>query len=426
MTNINFGSVNPSEYNEIFLPEIIESQAQSEGKEVHKLILTPDQFTKQAMYEAFNISSWVNDGFTYNDHVSLYVPNKELICSHMVTISHVMRFNSEFNRVVPGTTQIYSAQNPNHDKGKYTEYDKEHPLGKDGKKIEITGRGLVAGLNETGGLDYDNVLLSKFFSHEENDNAVREALEDVFSNTLEGEHHVYESDYLQLAAVYKQTGSINHVNKQQRKRLITVTKRTETAVNSIFSFNWEEYGITDREDVNIARIHNVNRNRFTQYLGGLAQASGVQVGQYAQFVIMGFPYSANTVTPKLEDKYKDKAAFVRFHHNKKASLPAGVVILCKPVKYVQVGSSGAVGNNNSKSRLLKALGKRAASSEVAAPTPKLPVQAIEPAFKPFVLPTEYATVTTEVASTTVKVFDINALQSISLDEMVSNEPTIDD
>lgn len=426
MTNINFGSVNPSEYNEIFVPEIIESQGQAEGKEIHKLVIEPSSFTKESMYNTFNISQWVRDGFTYNDHVSLYLPNKELICSHMVTISHVMRFNTEFNRVLPGTTQIYSAQNPNHDKGKYTEYDKEHPLGKDDKKIQITGRGLVSGLTEDGGVDYDNLLLSKFFSHEEEDNSLRDALEDIFSNTLEGEAFVYSGAHVQLAAVYKQTGSIKHIDKQQRKALIAITKRSEIAVNSIFSFNWEEYGITNREDLRIGNIHNTNRNRFTQYLGGLAQASGVQQGQYAQFVIMGFPYSANTVTPKLEDNYKDKAAFVRFHHNKETSLPAGIVVLCKPVKYVQLGSSGAVGSTNSKNRLLKALGNRVTKApEVVAP--KLPLEAIETIeapTKPFVLPVEY--VTPEIEATPLKQFSLNALQAISLDEFGSSEPTIDD
>lgn len=425
MSNINFDSANFSEFNEVFVPQTIESEGISEGKEVHKLIVTPEQFTKETMYQTFNIPEWIKDGFTYNDQVSLYVPTKELSCSHMVTVSHIMRFNSEFNRVVPGTSQMYYAQNINHDKGKYTEYDKQFPMGNPDKKTEMVGRGLVAGFDKDGLLDYDNVLLSKYFSYAEEDNTLRDALDDVFSNTLEGVGHAYSKKHLDIAAGYKATGTLTHVSKVDRKEIIKATKRGEIAVNSVFSFNWEEYGIESREDVRIANIHNANRNKFTQYLGGLAKASGVQVGQYAQFTVMGFAYSANTLTPKLEDKYESKATFVRYHHNVATGLPMGIVVLCKPVKYVQLGSSGSVGTANSKSRLLKGLGKRPVTTTPVITTGRLPMVNTQ---LPFVLPEAYVTPeVTEAPKMSLSNFgSLTSLTPISAEEFGSNEVTLED
>ena len=400
MTSNNEMELNDIFANDIFVPEVIQAQ-EDEGKEIGRILIRPDSFCKEAMYSSFNINQWIEAGFNYTPY-SLFAPNKDMVCSHLVTINHVLRFNTDYNKVVSGTTELYHAQNANHDRSSNAQYNKGFPSGNAGEKMSLTGRGLVAGLlavaDVAGLIDYDNLAFSKFYSHAESDSALREALDDILNKVKDGVPHVYEADVVKVALSYQQTNEIASISKKVRKDILQATNRTETPINSVFSFSWQDYGIVDKNDPLIENIHNINRAYFEQYLGAISKASGVQPGQYAHFVVMGFAYSANFNKLDPNKNYTNPAIFVRFHHNMETHLPAGIVVLCKPVKSVSRGG-GVVGKpmGNGKNRLLKALGNRV-TTPTSAPVPSVETELVAPVLQDIVLPplAEVNTVTTEV------------------------------
>lgn len=377
---------------EIFVPEVLASEGQYEGTEVSRKLVSPETFTPAKAWVEFNLHSWVEQGFTYSDQVSFFPLTREENASHLVAISHVLRMNSAFNNFVPGVRDIYNAQAPSYsDK---SEYVKPFTAGKDGKAPYFTGRGLVADHS------FSDVYLSKHFTYAEQSNAVAEACEDILNGVQNGVAHEYSVELKVAAANAKQKGcKAQDVGKDAVKVLLKATERQEKAVNSIFSFNFADYGIA-KDDVEAKElIHENNRGALFSHIGCLAQQAGVQPGQYFEMVVLGYAYKATYNSPDADTNYPHGCIDVRYFHTpaENGGLPAGVVILCRPIAEMTHASNRKIGNANSKSRLLKALGNK----PVAAPT-VAPKAAPAPAPQVFALPERKAVsveATPTVAST---------------------------
>lgn len=359
---------------EIFVPQVLTSQGQYDGTEVSRKTVAPNDFTPAKVWGEFNLSAWVADGFTYSDQVSLFPVTREIQCSHMVAISHVLRMNPEYNGFVPGVRDIYNAQNPS----AKSKWEKEFPFGKPGNAPYVTGRGLVTTH------DFSDVILTKHFSYEEQKASLVEAVNDILSGVRNDVPHEYTPEQkLLAAAAHKKSFDHEALGKENIKTLLSITDRKEKAINSIFSFDYADYGVNaESEEGTAQHIHNLNRAKLAQHIGALAMQSGVQPGQYFELVVIGYTYKA-TYHPASED-YPDGCVDIRYHHTPSAEggLPAGIVVLCRPIAEMTHAGSRKVGNANSKNRLLKALGNKPASTQPAVTTPVAP--AVE---KAFVMPT---------------------------------------
>lgn len=365
---------------EIFVPQVLTSQGQYDGTEVSRKTVAPNDFTPAKVWGEFNLSAWIADGFTYSDEVSLFPVTREIQCSHLVAISHVLRMNPKYDTFVPGVRDIYNAQNPS----VKSKWEKEFPFGKPGNAPYVTGRGLVTTH------DFSDVILTKHFSYEEQKASLVEAFNDIQAGVRNDMPHKYTDEQKLLAAAAHKCG-FDHaaLGKENVKDLLTVTDRKEKAINSIFSFDYADYGVnSDSEEGTAQHIHSQNRVELARHIGALAMQSGVQPGQYFELVVIGYTYKA-TYHPASED-YPDGCVDIRYHHtpNPEGGLPAGIVMLCRPIAEMTHAGSRKVGNANSKNRLLKAL-----NNKPVVTTPVTPVT-VSPAKKAFVMPARAAIVET--------------------------------
>ena len=358
---------------EIFVPQVLTSEGQYEGTEVSRKTVTPGDFTPAKARSEFNLDNWVADGFTHSDQVSFFPVTREIQCSHMVAISHVLRMNTEYNDFIPGVRDIYNAQNPS----AKSKWEKEFPFGKPGSRPYITGRGLVTTH------DFSDVILTKHFSYEEQKASLVEAFNDVQAGVRNDMPHKYTDAQKLLAAAAHKCG-FDHaaLGKDNVKELLAATDRKEKAINSIFSFDYADYGINDESEDDVAtNIHNRNRAELACRIGALAMQAGVQPKQYFELVVIGYTYKA-IYHPASED-YPDGCVDVRYHHtpNVEGGVPAGIVLLCRPIAEMTHAGSRKVGNANSKNRLLKALSNKPVSTQPATPV-------TVPTPKAFVMPTK--------------------------------------
>lgn len=417
MSNINFDleSVLASEENLFLDPIVLESEGTLEGKEVSKVTIQPKDFTQEKVTALFCLDEWKAKGFHYSQNASLLPLTKEVNISHVVAIKHILRFNDEYNEVIRGTTEMYSAQNATNDTNQATEqYNKEHPLGKPNSVPLCSGRGAVVAINSQGGFNLEDILLSKFYTPQEEQLALDAALEDIQLGVCQGMPHKYAQDILDVAA-----NPNLRKNSKAIKAIINVTKRYEMPINSTFSFNYDDYGIKSKDETNaIVDIHNINRAYLTAQLGGIAKQAGVQPCQYAEFVILGFVYNSKFVDRKQDSDYTHGAIFVNYHHNKETHLPMGVVILCKPITTVSLRSVQPVGNHNSQTRTAKLLAKVKEQKAAAKPNTKEMPSAV---VMPVVTMPDIVMPTPAVSTKVVKTFSLDSIGTVSLGDDSDDE-----
>lgn len=347
----------------------------------------PTNFTKEALFKALPIHDWIDKGYVYLEEANrFFIPTKDANVTHMVTSSSVLKFNDEFNVPLPGNVGLYQASNPVA-KG---EYDKPNRLGKVDTQPLLTGRGLCIRLRKSG-LDYNDVFLSKHYMPTEYNNSLAEAKDDFLGNIkgeeafdYAGTNRVYAKngiDYQDIPNCPEYATIVAYINKpieewtkDQMGLLINVTNKAEKAFVNVFSFDYSEYGVTMHESfkLRIAGIHNANRNKLAQILGSMAKAAGTVTGQYTEFVILGWAYKAEYKNDNPD--YKEGSLFVNYLHNKATGLPAGIVILCKPVAITpwHKGNPNPIGGKAGGANRLKKLlssKKPSATSEVVAAAP---------------------------------------------------------